>query len=490
MLENQELTEETVTEVVTDVVEEVPTEEIVEEIVEEVVEESVEETQEEVKEEVKEEEVVEPVTFDVTLETPVLVEKVTEVLEKYELPQDVQAGIDVLIAKANDNALAEYADYGDVDAIKTLLDRQNLLVSDRSEANGYRPNTDEFVKTLDADRATWLSYDLDSQPSVVYQGITRFQEKIVNAFGVEGEPIGKVLEKYEQFVTAMKSGVITSDVPEFIPVNVQEAYYQLDKETRNEIAMLDLESEYDQATLTQKLKELTLIQNGINADKDRFTQTTQSKALQEQQFQTDVIAKQTAFYDVVRDQFAKDLHKEVQFSADPKMQTLLANQQVSLLTQAFEDGSAGEFARNTLKEAGITFDAAKAQQLMQTVEQASVTLTAQERAKKADGTPLDAVELNKAKSFLQKAGKEWQNFASDILKQVANVASTGKQEDIQKAVAKQKIAVKARSNPNGSPSVAKKQEQLPPMGSIEWDKYWARKTMDEQAKRAQLYQGL
>lgn len=479
-LENTE-TVETTEEVAPEILDAEIVEETVEEVAEEEKPEEVDEVTEEPVEEVVEEKVELPV---LDMASPTVIDDAKNILEKYEIPAEMQVAIDALVAKTDD-PLAEYADYGDVDAIKTLLDRQNLLISSRPEGDGYRPNTDKFIATLPKERLDYLYYDIASQPSTQYQGLSKFEETIVNTYGTEGENVGAVLAKYQQFVQAMQSGIITSDVPTFIPSNLQEAYYKLSPTTRNEIALLD--PEFEQESINNKLAELTLIQKGIDGEKKTIQQTLQEKQQSEQNFQQTVQTTQLAFYDSFRTQFAQDLAKEVTFSTDPKMQTMLANQQVALLTQAFDDGSTGEFARNTLKDAGINFDYTKAQSLMKTVEQAAVTLTTHERAVNADGKPLDEIALNKARSEFKKAGLAWQSFASDILKQEAALVSTGKKEDVKQEVAKQKVAVKARITPNGNPTQAKKTETLPLYGTEDWDRYFAKKTLDEQAQRARQY---
>lgn len=479
-LENTDTVEviEDIPEIIEDTVdapiEEIPAEEVTEEVTEETSPEATEEVTEAV---------VEPPVFDLT--SPTLIDDAKAVLEKYDLPVDMQAAVDALLAKQADDPIAEYADYGDADAIKTLLDRQNLLDSDRVEGNSYRPNTDKFIESLAPDRQEWLAHDLLSQPSKQYQGLSKFEETIVNTYGTEGEPVAVVLDKYKQFVTAMQTGIITADIPSFIPTHLQEAFFKLSTATRNELSFLDPEIESE--SIAEKIKELELIQKGLNSDKQTALNTQQQKLQAEQVFSQTVQEKQVAFYDALRTQFAQDMVKEVTFSDDPKMQTLLVNQQVALLTQAFEEGSAGDFARNTLKEAGITFDMAKAESLMKAVEQAAVTLTSHEKAVNAQGQPLNPIEINKARSQFAKAGLAWQAFATDILKQEAALTSTGKKEDVQKAVEKQKIAVKARVTPNGTPTPAKKTEILPPYGTPQWDAYWANKTLDEQAKRVRQY---
>ncbi len=449
--------------------------------------------------------VVEPVTFDA--ESPEFLTQANEVIEKYdltELPEDLQALIPALIAKANApvDGLAEFAAYAPegasseviAEAVKTRIDRQALLEGvERVGDSEFRPTTDKFVATLDPKTGSWLYFDLAKQPSTEYPGITQFEESIVNAFGKEGEPIGIVLARYKQFTEAMATGIIQSDVPEFIPQQVHEAFYKLSKEARNELSLLDPSEDYDVAQINQKLNELALIQKGIDGDRAEQARTQQTKQQQAEAFVSTVQAKQSVVWNNLREQFAKDLLTEVVFSTEPKMQALLANQNVTLVTQCFEQGATGDFARKSLADAGITFDAAKAQSLLDDVEAAAVALTKAEQTVDDKGQQLDQIALNKASAQFRQAVVNCQNTAKDIRDQLARLTSTGKAEEVKTEVAKQKVALKARPATKGAPSAATSTPAEPPAtvpyGSPEWDKWWATQTrLEQEAKKAARYQ--
>ena len=439
----------------------------------------------------------ESITFDT--ESPEFITKANEVLEKYdlsELPPDLAALIPALIAKTNapvEDVMAAYADFGDTEAVKVLLDREALLTGvERISDTEFRPTTDKFVATLDAQTGSWLYHDLAKQPSTEYPGITQFEEGIVNVFGKEGDTVGSVLARYQEFVTAMKAGSFVSDVPEFIPTNLREAYYDLSKAERDEISLLSPEYDDDAVTIQQKLHTLERVQKGLDSDKQNAQREIQSKQERQQAFTSTVIEKQTSFYDAFRDQVAKDLAKEVVFSTDPKMQSILTAQHVSLLGDLFEDGSKGNFARKTLADAGIEFSQTEAQGLLDAVQKAAVALTAAEQTVDANGKQLDEINLNKARTQFRNAGKAWQDRAKDVIGKLSRLTSTGKAEEVKAAAEKIKVAAKARPATKGAPSSQKQDTSRPPVsvqyGTPAWDAWWAKQTLAEQAEKAARYQ--
>jgi len=492
--------------------EETPAEAVVETPVEEIKDEAPAEeipAEEEAPVEVEEApaETPEPIVFDVA--APDFEEKVTEVLENYEVPPELQAVIEAYKAKATapDSSFAEYSEYGDTEQVKALLDRQAHLDSVRETETGtYRPNTDKFVETLPPEKAQWMYFDLSRQPSQKYQGLNQFEETIADTLAVEGETVGDVLARYKQSIDALRSGVaIQSAVPDFIPAHLHEAYWQLSREEQEELNTFAPDAdrvEYDDngrainidaPIRARKLDTLSKIQKGIEGDKLLKQQEVNQAQTRQQTFHQDVMTAQVNFYDSLRESFTADLMKEVQFSSDPKLQTVLAHQNVALLTQAFSEDSDGVWARKALAEAGIQFDVTKAQALVKDVEQASVSLATAKQIKDANGNPINQVELNKAKAYFERAGKNWQNFAKDLLKQQADLTSTGTAKAVDKAatekIEKKKMEIKARPSTKGTPSsVTKKSESNPhPYGSRQYDEWYADRMMDEAARRAAVY---
>lgn len=418
---------------------------------------------------------VEVLAFDSNEDTTALLEKVTPVLEKYDIPQEVQAVIDVLQAKATTapTALEAYSAYGDEDNIKALLERQSYLDTAREVENGgYRPNTDEFLKTVsDPETKAWMYYDLGKEPSAQYSGVTMLEEQIINALGKEGQPASEVLSKYQRLIEHFASDTIpTNDAPSFIPENLTEAFYQLSKDERDEIGYLD--PELDQDKIQSKLNTLKFVQNGLDGAKQQARVEQYNKVQRQEAFSNAVFAKQSNFINAFRDEFATDLAKTVTFSEDPQLQTLLAHQQVTLLTQAFDAGADGEFARKALSQAGINFDTAKAQHLLKAIEVASVNLTKQENSVDAHGNPLNVVELNKAKAAFTEVGRQWQALGKETLDKLTRLVSKGTQDAVKAEVAKIKIAPKSRQVASGAPaSAGKSVAKVPAYGTPEWSKY-------------------
>lgn len=455
----------------------------------------------------------EPIVFDKDADLPSTLEKVTQVLDKYEIPAEVQAAFDALKAKTEAAAVPEIVnqlmDYGDeskdiaktVENIKESLDLAGKLTSVTIEDNGnLRPKTNEFVADLIArdakaktDTAQWLYYDIASSPSTQYKGITKFEEGIVNAVGVEGDTVGQTLDLYHKAIAMMKGAAIVpdSDIPKFIPAEVQQAFRSLPRETREEIAALgeDVEGYDFSADRNRKVQELSQIQKGIDAETREAQFQQQQKANETQAFNNAVITTQAKFYNQVRDIFAENLIKEVTFSPDPKLQNLLAKQQVTTLMQAFEPD--GEFARQALTDAGINFDATKAQSLVKATQEASIALEVAKRQVDSEGNQLNKVEYNRAVRMFEENTKAWQDFASDILKQEQQLTSTGTKNALETEVAKEvekiKLAPKGRPVAKGAQTTAKAVAVIPQYGTKESHEYWAEQELLERSKQARAY---
>lgn len=497
-----------------DITETVVPEPVVEEIkVDEVVVETPEvKTDEEVKtdavddetkvDEVKTNEVVvEPLTFDTSKELPELIEATTKVLDEYDIPQPVQAVIDALRVKAeaaNTDPLDNYADvYGGMDEVKTLLDRESLLKGRRVDDNGTRrPNTDKYVEeiakisTQENDVVGWLHYDLSKQPSNKYPGYTRAQEFLVDGLRHQSDTSPKqVLDRLQKVTQAvMANEMPASDVPAFIPQELHSAFNSLPRETREDIALLADDADYDQsAERGRKLAELSLIKKGLDSDVRENQLVDYKRQQAEQEFNTAVHTKQENFFDTFRNEFTKDLMKDVVFSTDPKMQSLLSHQQVTLLTQAFDDGKVGDYARQALTDAGVAFDVTRAGQLIKGIEDATIAHTIAERAVDENGQVLDRTALNKATRDLETITRQWQEFARAIIDQESRLVATGTAEEVKKQVEKVKIAPKARAAVKAVGTPAIKQEVEPTYKSKEWYDRIAEREMAAQERRARAY---
>ncbi len=280
-----------------------------------------------------------------------------------------------------------------------------------------------------------------------------------------------------------------SSVPAFIPDAIKEAYWKSSKDIREELSLLDPAQDQfgdngdnlSAPIRESRLSDLALMQKGIDADRLETQRTKESISQREVAFAADVQTAQDNFFSTFRDTFTKNLMTEVEFSTDPKMQNLLASQQVALLGNALDDGSAGVFARKHLADAGINFDHTKATQLLKAVETAAVAVTTHKRMVGPDGQPLNKVELNKANSMFERAGREFQAFAADIIKQEAALVSKGTSEAVKKEAEKIKVAEKARPSTNGTPTAAKVAPRNPhPYGSIKYYEHQADEIMRAQ----------
>jgi hypothetical protein len=480
--------------------EEAPAEEIVTETTEEAAEEvpAEEEIVEETTEEVKEVEV--PVViFDATDDDTVFAEKAEQVLAKYDLSDapELKAYIDALQMKAQavetPEIFTQIADYGDVEAVKEVLDEHHTLYSRREEEGSYRPNTDEFAKRIAAKdelTADYLRFDLNMLPSTKYPGINKFEEGIAEALAVEGETVAQVLSRYHNTMKQMKLGATAAltDVPAFIPAELYGAYNTLSKETREEMQYWDDDAYV--AERTNKLGELRNIQEGIDARIEKQQRLVEAQQAKQQALVNDAINTETTFYTEMRKTMAEKL-SAVQFSPDPKLNSLLKAQQVTTLTQAFSDGPDGEFARQALADAGVTFDYAKAQKLLEDVSKASQALAVEKHAVDAQGKPLNPVSLSKAQSAFKTVTGDWLKFADDILTQEKNVAVAGTAKAIETEVEKRKVLPKARPVAKAIGTAATNKNEPPahlPYGSRELDEWYAKQTIREiEAQKASAY---
>jgi trehalose-6-phosphatase len=127
------------------------------------------------------------------------------------------------------------------------------------------------------------------------------------------------------------------------------------------------------------------------------------------------------------------------------------------------------------------------------IETASIAVAHQERLTKTNGEPLNTIEHKKALEAFKTAGADWQRFAKNIIDQEARITSTGKVKDVEAAVEKKKVEVKARPTTKGTASATKKSGPGGPPESVKygtdaWDQWWARKHMAKQAEKASQYQ--
>ena len=503
MLDNTETVEVVETPEVTEVVESTEGVAEVAEVVEpteEVVEETVEETTEEVVEETAEptEVTVEPITFSVDDDETIFTEKQEQLFAKYDVPKELQSYIETLKAKTSvetPEIFTQIADYGDVEDVTAVLDEHNTLYSRREENGAYRPNTDQFAQKLVAksqDIADHLYFDLASQPSSKYQGINKFEEGIAEALAVEGDTVNTVLNRYHSMMKALKEGASLplADVPDFIPAELYGAYKALAKETREEMSLWD-DADLYALERANKVNELRNIQKGIDADV--ALQQREQQVIQERNHRltNDAITTETTFFNEVRKTMADKL-QSIEFSSDPKLNKLLAHQQVTTLTQAFSDGTEGEYARATLAEAGINFDHAKARQLVDSVSSAAQALAVAKHAVDAQGNSLNPVDLKKAQSAFKSVTENWLKFADDILRQEKDLVTTGTATALKAEVEKIKVQPKVRPVAKHIATAATNGSGDRPPASIgygtpDWDKWWAKKTLEIESQKASAY---
>lgn len=443
--------------------------------------------EEEASEEAPVAEDVAPIVYDTAASLSDLKEQAAPVLDKYELDPDLAGYISALESKA-ENPFTEFEDYGTTEEVKVLLERQVHLNTARQEEQGIRPNTDKFAESLAPETKQWLYYDLGRTPSSKYQGYNQFQEMLIDTLAIEGDTTDSVTQRFQTFVEAMKvNSLPTSNVPSFVPQHLHEAFLKLNQDSRYDISVLD--EREDAVELQQKLAELQLIQNGLDSARKEAQRDAEAQAAAQRSYQADIVNLQEGFYDTFRTSIAAQLTKDVQFSADPKIQAMQVGQHIALVSQACDEGKAGEWARKTLADSGVNFDYAKAQQLLKSINVAATNLAHHKRAVGADGQSLNKVELNKATKDFQNAGKEWQKFAQDLISQQARITATSKAEDIKVEAAKQKVALKARPAMKGAATPAKTRPTVNPhaYGTSAYYEFQAEELLAAQAKRAAAY---
>ncbi len=449
---------------------------------------------------------VEAVVFDPAAED--FEAKTTEALDKYEIPQEVQAVLDAYKAKiaAPTDTLSEYLVFAGADAddpevakerITSLLERETLLTTQREEKPGvYRPNTDKYVEGLPDDIKDYLHHDLANTPSAKYQNITRAEELLYDALAIEGDTVGTVKKRIADVIQLVKGNAILppSDVPAFIPPKLVLAFKSLDKAERDQIAQYDpandIEGSNDAEIRQSKLNTLAKIQSGLEGEAREQQESILRAQRAEQQFNNDVATIRDTFTGQFRTQFTENLIKEVKFSDDPVRQSFEAKKLVMMLELGFAQDDTGEYAREALKNAGISFDGAKAAEMLKGVEKAAVELTKAKNQVGPDGKLLNPVSFNKAKATFDDLSRDWQKFAKNILDQQVKVTTEGKAEDVKNEVAKIKVAPKARATTGkaASPSANKAVDRCPyPYGSTQADEWYADRTLQEMAARAAPY---
>lgn len=440
----------------------------------------------------------EPITFDVAAED--FAEKVKTTIEGYDLDPPLQAAVTALqeaVQNRPATPIDEYLVYGEPETIKASLDRDSLLTTSRREEDGDRPNTDKYIETLPEETATHLTYDLMRRPSQRYEGYNSFQELIADTLALDGDTVPVVIDRFNRFVTAMKADafVAESDVPSYIPPELIPAYKSLDKLSQRDYQALSPEYDRDdpeskaedEAKRASQLKTLGQIQRGIEADtreKQELYQTSQQAITN---LNSDIVQKETSFYTTFRDQYAEKM-AEIQFSPDANLNQLLASQQITLLRDAFFEGPDGDFARKALKTSGVNFDFNKAIELQNNVTEAATNLSKEERALDKNGKPLNPINLNKAKANFVEVGRQWTKFASDLLEQEKRLVLGKTEKAIEGAIEKKKVAPKARGAIAGAASSVTHQDEVPAFGTPAYNKYWAQKTIEEQARKAKIYQ--
>ncbi len=202
-----------------------------------------------------------------------------------------------------------------------------------------------------------------------------------------------------------------------------------------------------------------------------------------------MVETQVKVFDNIKQASAKNLLESVKFSDDPKIQSFNVGMVTNLVANAFDEGTEGAFARQTLEQTGIKFDHVKAQSIIKQIEEATVGLTIARGVVGVKGTNLDPVTLRKAEMIFDTKTRDATLFINDIIKQVANVTATGKTEDVKAAVAKIPVPVKARPVTKGSPSPPSKKapENPHPYRSPEYYSWYADRQMAEQEQRAAAY---
>lgn len=429
----------------------------------------------------------EPVVFAPELETTELLEKGKAIVENYIVDQPLQAYIEALEAKAQVTPLAEYAVYGDTEAVRGLLERQSLLDSVKElPEGGYRYRTDEFVQSIahDQNKVDWLKSDLLKLPSAKYPGVDTFYEVLVDRLALPGDSVQDVLDRYEDTITAMRTGAtIVPDIPAFIPPTLQEAYAKLSKDTREWLTGLDAETYQDE--IAAQVAQLELMQRGLNADKADAQREIQARQQHQATRDQKVSQTQETFWNKFQEDFKEQYVVAVKYSDDPNIQAMEVEKDLAFLARILDTDTSGERARQSLSKAGVKFDAAVATQFYKEVEKASVALAGVPL--NAQGEPLDQTAYRKATKEFETVTKKLLDFSNGILQQKANLVKTGKAEEIKEAVAKRPVELKARPVPKGVATAAVKKTELPPMGTQAWKEHWANARMEELAQTANAY---
>lgn len=414
-----------------------------------------------------------------------------KVTEKYDLPDEIVAGFNALIARATPEPApaaelpVELADYGDTKAVIADLEFANTLYSKRIEGETQRQNTDKFVETLierDPEAAQWLSYDLLRAPSTKYAGRTRWEEANIDALAKEGDTVETVLRRFDAWKQHVLEGadVPASAIPSFIPDNLKTAYRSVSQATRDALAYLD--PDIDGEEIAERLDELAKVQRGIDADAQAQAAMRQQQEAAREAYETQIFDTQARFYAETRKQAAETMKAEL------GMTQLEAAQRIALLEQAFDQSEAGEFARAALKAEGIKFNAAQAKQLVEAVHHAAVEWTNANRRRGDDGKPLDAVQVNRAKRAVEQAGRDWKAFADDLIRQQNEKTGTQAEKKAEAAAAKKaKLAVKARPAVKTTGADAVTKPSTPAYGTPEYFEYWANRELSAAAQASRAY---
>lgn len=448
---------------------------------------------EEVVEEVTEE-IIEPIVIEADAEISVVKERIAAINEKYELPEEVANAIAVLEAKVESNTIDAFADYGDADTVKKTLESFDNIYSVRQVDGGLRPNTDQFVQELvltSPEKADWITHDLLSVPSRKYHGLTKLQEINADTLAVEGDTVGSIIKRQEEWQKAVMSGatVPESDIPSYIPLELHTAFRSLSPTRRQDLLgyvpdVTDTENYYAEEQ-ADALADLAKIQKGLDAEVKAQTEAKAHEQAAHQELTTKQITMVETFIRETKTGFYNNLVKDVVFSDNEKIQKLQAGQIVTTIENAFLDDSSGEFAREVLKDSGIEFDFKKARELYDGVVTTSAAVVDAQRFVDAEGKPLNAVAVNKAVKAFGDKTREWREFSKDVIKQLQDIVKTGNEETVKEAVKKIKVQPKARPvSPKTAPSMNVAKDNTPAADDL--DK-WADLIIQDEARKARAY---
>lgn len=417
--------------------------------------------------------------------------KKSQVLDKYELPAEVQSVIDALESRVSTVPEFQFSDYGAPEEVKTVLESNHLLRSSRiEEDNSYRPNTDKWAEKEMAENpegADWAFYDLSLQPSRKYTGLNKFKEQLVDAIGQEGETIGDALQRYDRAIAYMKgeAQIPIPDTPSFIPQHLQKAFARLPKESREDIYLIDVSNDDADSGLsyaderTRKIAELEMIQEGIDAKEVKAKAITEQQKQQQVEFANNVQTKETGFFNGLRKAFRENLN-EITFSDDAQIQSRIVGRNAVLFEKACEDSDGGELARQDVEASGVKFDFQKVKQLQIEASQAIIDLATAER------NPNNKVEINKAQSKMREVTKSWQDYSGEVIKELARAEVKDLSKEAKAKVEKIKIH-KSRPNIQTIPSTKGGKERPPQAGTPEFTEWYADKMIEEQRQRVNAY---